>query len=361
MFLPIEKLPILNIIPMNLLRNIDASIQNYVDKPPLLETIKQHHKPNKPPSIYKGDLKYFKDYVKTYSMKQTSLQITNKPPKGLELLELFYQSPFIPIDIIQWIETRDLYVYKYYYLQYDIEIFTENKETLPDLKIINSILYLFETFKSLGPAKIRILMCGQKKILPQKRKPLTPIEINSGSTHTGKRELLVFRSEELYKVLIHELVHLQGLDSHIKHNGKLKDCVNRIEKFTGFDHCVESYTEFIAVVLYSLIISRFYKKSWKKLFKNEIAFSILQSCKIRNHYNNSTIEQYTSVVSYYLIKTRLLLDSENLIPIFDKYLLITEDDIIDSINKVKLPNQCDFLNRLNKHSFLFRTLRLTIQ
>ena len=103
--------------------------------------------------------------------------------------------------------------------------------------------------------KINIWNTPYAKELSYKCSKLTPVNINSGSTLPG-HFINLWRDEELYKVLIHELVHTFFLD--FRDDGTIEPYI-RTHFGIEIDSPVyiwESYTEFIAIIIHSIYISK---------------------------------------------------------------------------------------------------------
>lgn len=201
---------------------------------------------------------------------------------------------------------------------------------------------------------VTIYPTSLKKKLPKTRDiQLSPEHVNSGATTVYSDasingHIYIWRSEELLKVLTHELIHSLNIDNklifdeeHRCKNKKLLEllCVDPKQKdYLTFN---EAYTESVALILSSMFVSLEmieyleYSKSMQKmvdcgniksveLFGHildvEKEFSICQIHKILNFYRYDTINdllrtnsckifrQETNVISYYIIKTIFVLN-----------------------------------------------------
>jgi hypothetical protein len=142
--------------------------------------------------------------------------------------------------------------------------------------------------------------------------------VNSGVTsyhiHSKSVNILIFRKEEVAKVLIHEIIHAMRLDNgHTQFNG------NVISAYFGAStqlNINESFTETYACLLncaLSSLIKNGGIRHFKQLIQNEIDFSKRQAYKVLtslgflfdnkgtmkplNHY-----EESTNIISYYVLK-----------------------------------------------------------
>ena len=66
---------------------------------------------------------------------------------------------------------------------------------------------------------------------------------------------MIWRKEEFYKVLIHELTHYFGVDFYITDNiyKKLEKHFGELINILGVDRINESYTETIALTIHSIV------------------------------------------------------------------------------------------------------------
>lgn len=121
---------------------------------------------------------------------------------------------------------------------------------------------------------ICLLLSGKKKRI-KVGEIFTPNNINSGlSISTQDPEdihIIIYRTEDIFKVLIHELIHYVGLDFR-KLDVRLTDTMIK-NKYPSLSHTSlfinEAYTEALALYYYCLIM--------KKDFKREQEYSILQT------------------------------------------------------------------------------------
>jgi len=163
--------------------------------------------------------------------------------------------------------------------------------------------------------------------------------INSGCCYyyNRYRNIVIFRSEEYIKVLIHEFLHSCHIDKYLIENTN----TNIYEKF-NFDYkktkinLNETYIEFWCNIIYISIFSYNYLENssknitinnyiyiFDKFMEKQIYFSVLQSVKILNIYNikylhtitniNHNYSETTHALSYYYFKSLLLFKYKNVI------------------------------------------------
>jgi hypothetical protein len=86
---------------------------------------------------------------------------------------------------------------------------------------------------------------------------LDQINVNTAFTRTCPKdsEIVVFRKEEWFKVLIHESFHNFGLDFSDIDNEKMHECILNIFKVNSEVNLFEAYTEFWAEIINALFCS----------------------------------------------------------------------------------------------------------
>jgi hypothetical protein len=234
-----------------------------------------------------------------------------------EIMKMLYISLFIPFSIMTWIELKCDHCYIIRWDNVRIHVIND-KEVEHD--ILNTIIKL---------VKWIIIISGQNKpklnifiYLSQCKKEIgeNPIlgynEINSGVSYTDNW-LQIFRKEELYKVLIHELIHNMEMDLNIP---KLFD--KELEIFHMHKESQpllvnEGYVELMALYLHAIFYSDKYDKNLNEIILDEAKFSVYQINKIFKHYNIDNISyfskknnfiQRTNVIPYFLLKYLFLIN-----------------------------------------------------
>ena len=286
------------------------------------------------------------------------LSKSDKIPENLRA-RMFDESllgKYTPISVCQDIEKNIVkqtnynlsYVSDGYSKNIELSVNTKNstelgKDTLD--KIVRTILLLpkFNISRVADtPVKVNLYLSSiKKRCLNKKTKILGSNNINSGVTVFKYNENLpiittVYRSEEMYKLIIHELIHNYKYDfAFLEFNLKLSDFINisRDTKLT----VNESYTEVVTVLLNTMIESFNFKKMvnydlFKVMINYEAQYSLLQCARILKFYeftsaddffqrydNKNRFRQNTNVFSYFFIKTALLVNSGALLNFFERY------------------------------------------
>ena len=242
--------------------------------------------------------------------------------------------------------TEICYTFSLYDRNVKIYFVTETDETHINIKLYNKYiqaisiwLYILNIYSSKECSKtitIYLYLTSLEKILPNSNIDiLDAINVNTAFTTTCPvdSEIVVFRKEEWFKVLIHETFHNFGLDFSMMNCSSINQCILNIFKVNSEVNSFEAYTEFWAEIMNALFCSFYALKnvndineflSNSEFFINfEITYSFFQLTKTLNFmglsytdlYSNtkhSTIlrenlyKENTNVLSYYIIKTVML-------------------------------------------------------
>ena len=175
----------------------------------------------------------------------------------------------------------------------------------------------------------------EKKIPDSNIIILDEIYVNTAFTTTCPKdsEIVVFRKEEWFKVLIHETFHNFALDFSDMNNDDANKCILNIFKVNSLVNLYESYTEIWAEIMNALFCSFFsikdktnideFLSNFEFFINFERTFSFFQLVKTLNFmglsykdlYANSDhsrilrenlYKEKTNVLSYYVIKTVLI-------------------------------------------------------
>lgn len=161
------------------------------------------------------------------------------------------------------------------------------------------------------PVTILIYLTTAKKRFPTDGSILTPKHINSGFTIPSDNIVVVYRKEELNKVLLHELTHLYNVDK-----GPIERSVtDEIHRYFNMDPSIrlllnESLTEFFAAVMNILFASsgNLDEKTVFKLLDKEKMFIDIQAKRVIAYTQlcvKNDAQKYreaTNVIAYYIVK-----------------------------------------------------------
>lgn len=342
-------------------------------------------------------IEWYRSHQTTHNLDDVEKRVESKikdfvsicNPKGIRerLHDSLYKNNFVSLDILQHAETETLNYQEYKGENISIHLFTIKDGDVPDLNLITKIIsYMWLISKKTINVDLTIFYGKQKKYITHKH-IMCSDNINSGSTYPGS-SITIWRLEEFYKVLIHEMVHYVGFDTGI--NKSVLDILSKyisVDEITKYDSPRESYTETIAITLHTIIMSQILNRSFTELFKYELCHSMFQVGKIINffgghtcdqlfksHPKHITIKQTTSVASYFIIKLFNLLSILDFYDMWEKYGLYINSKTyetyvalykktmhsLDDIKYVNLINKMiDQIKDKKCDKFIYLTMRMT--
>lgn len=261
-------------------------------------------------------------------IKEPSLSAFNM--KDFPLLQA---GSFLHSNIVQNIAETMKFSFKVKYIfdgtEVDLNILYEDFDESRNnylLFTVNLMIFILNMYKK-NHKKLRLLLvyCPLKKMKPSKEKQLTSENVNTGVTmmNSVEGDVIIYRAEEMTKVLIHELIHFYDFDrKHISSNVE-KD-LNMYFGLVGKTITVnESFTDTFACLINLCIYTLFkhplvvhddkFYKMFLVNFEQEKKFIISQAANVLKYlgYNISqrgkilksklNYEQ-THVISYYVLK-----------------------------------------------------------
>lgn len=247
-----------------------------------------------------------------------------------------------------------------------------------------NILYNFSEKECNKSLNIYLYLSDSKKIC---NNVLTTENINSGYSYGGcndNNNIVIYRKEEWFKVLIHESMHAFNLDFSVKNNNYINQKLNHIFPLNMPFNSYECYCETWATLWNTMFYSFFQEKNnfnkfvelSSNYFNSECCFTNFQCNKILNIMNikyedflnpNTKYKEVTNIFSYYFLK-RICIDNIN------DFLNICKDNNVYSILKfdektyepfIQLiyDNYRNYLNVINnkkKNNEINHTLRMTL-
>ena len=245
-------------------------------------------------------------------------------------------SSFVSIKIQQVIEKdfHNICIYQFHHPQKDIPISIRliliNSDSSSYYNyaknLIRYILVLLEYSKCYKTdIEVKIFLTKEKKHISPEYKCLGINEVNSGSTYRGDcSSIVVWRKEEAFKVILHELCHCLSFDFELPDNILKKI----IKLFSIPDNTeirpYEAYVETWGEIIYFSILAKDLKLDINQLLKKEVIFSCYQAAKILKHfgfkewgefYKSNTRDskdycQKSSILSYYIIQASFMFNLE---------------------------------------------------
>ena len=298
------------------------------------------------------DIREADKYVKTLNAFDNCLSgivLDIKSKKGLALPST-YSNDHFPQEIRKVIETKTVNKILYYCVLNERKItltfFTFKNETnfaiydkyAKQVFMLIAILTHYSSSECSKSLNIFIYLTDFKRIIPDNNYTiLGSYNVNGGFTTTCDKnsEIVVYRKEEWFKVLIHEAFHNLGLDFSKMNTNQFHSKIKQLFPINSKFNIFESYCEFWARILnsafcsYNLIDNKNDKDAFKTFLdffiQIERLFSLFQCNKILNFlgisYQNlyetdngshiareNLYKETTNVFAYYIV-TAFLLDN----------------------------------------------------
>ena len=235
-------------------------------------------------------------------------------------INIFKKNPYIPQSFKNTIRSfHKNYSYRVNFPNFSVDLNIHCKNENID-ELLYHILEILRFMMSIEDNKrsfsLHIYLTDYKKSLS--RGIYTPEGVNSGSTDRND-SIIIWRKEDILKVLIHELIHLLGFDNVedtddiINHYNDKYNLGNKKLKV------YEAYTEIWALLIHSYYLALVTQKSLTtKISVKELFFDYIL---IEKHWCNELggklldffkegedVDKRTNTTSYYIIKTEILND-----------------------------------------------------
>ena len=258
----------------------------------------------------------------------------------------FGAGPFVDVEISDYINKNMKYKYSYKFkyknIVMNITYFTkENKDKviIEDLfsKIVNRLIFMMNISKIYKDVNLEVYDTPFKKQLPcskheECKKKVTPKHVNTGMSWPNN--IVIYRREELLKLIIHEMIHLLNIDEKDEDNNAFLEfsnlfCINKEKLLIN-----ESYVETLALLI-DIYIKLWEKnmlnyENYKHNIKKVILFNLKQCSKICIFYNikkykelfvnNNKCKKYldndSNIFSYHIVKLVNLYNLNNFISLY---------------------------------------------
>jgi len=305
----------------------------------------------------------------------------------LEQLHSFQSGKFISTDVKLYVETKINRCSKYefghmnFYFFHNDQIDPQEKnDIVRNIYIISKWMYGFNPKYKINLSYFDVNIKKELNLnnqIDDEYKYLSSQNINSGSSMSGV-QLMLWRREELYKVLIHELVHYNDID--LKDEPSIDNIYpNSIGKIDYPILVNEAITEIQAQFLHTLYLSTILSIKnnnniidvFKVLYNYEQIFSWYQFSKIMRYYsikkfNNQEIHnkfnQSTNAFSYYILKSILTINFDEIILKFNHFNNNhNHPNLLTLIHKIIKQPPVKLINKIIKHLELDdNSLRMTL-
>lgn len=257
-------------------------------------------------------------------IKISQQPIVMKNPK----INLTNEDKYFPLNIKKYIINHTKWVVQYQDLGHNVCFYTYDQmlnvnEINNYYKKVLSVLYILKKYSTTtcGMLNIYIYLTPFKKELTNST-ILNVNNVNTGFTGlcTYTDDVVIYRKEEWFKVMIHECFHYFGLDFAYMPIHIYKNRLSNIFCISSEYLLFESYTECMAELIYLCMYSVDHHLNIQEVLRNELNHSLYQSSKILKHIgcsytdllcdsnnkkkkNSLTMVEKTNVFCYYILKT----------------------------------------------------------
>jgi hypothetical protein len=252
--------------------------------------------------------------------------------------------------------------------------------------VFNYMIFLMFLFNKIKPLKksVEIVLVDyeRKKEKPSTNEPFTRKHVNSGVTieyDSNFSKIIVYRKEEMIKVLTHELIHCFNLDANIQPWEEesltkrfcLSNTIKVNEAFTDAFACI------INTIMYTILEDPYkiddgsFNKRLKKNIEKESQFVQCQANKVLGYVKYDTKcthanHEGTSAISYYVIKSLLVSKSDEFLGFLRKQQYMLTDIqgfiqfIIKKLDALDALGYSTSLPSCNKNKKYISTMRMTM-
>lgn len=244
----------------------------------------------------------------------------------IETKKCVLKSKFLEINIPDSYNICHFLTYNYKSIKIKYKFYDNHVNVRKASKTLDILLNIIKILynKSINNLNVKIINYNQPKSIPNDG-VFKPFNINSGYTilkDYNKSIVVVFRKNEMYKVLIHELIHAFRIGDF---NFIIKEIDKKYPNITN-NLINEAITETYACILYS----KLRKGNFEDNIKKEQLYSIKLAEFIK--YIIKDIKQISNIVSYTILKAILIQDVDDFIKNFNnknyiKHTLINNDNI----------------------------------
>jgi hypothetical protein len=199
-------------------------------------------------------------------------------------------------------------------LNNNVDVDVDNEHVNKIMQIIGIVSYLCKTINTSfnDKIKIKIVLSPFKKTISNNKGPLTAYNVNSGYTvrdyYEGVSTIVIFREEEVIKVLIHELLHSFDIDSKTlseSYDRKFMKLFNKETRINLNESFTDSFACLLNVCLATIYYSKKHKTSLKdtfvKFLEHEREYILSVGEKV-GRINLSNRREQTNITAYYVLK-----------------------------------------------------------
>lgn len=216
-------------------------------------------------------------------------------------------------------------------------------------KIVARILMFNRLLNINRVPRFKVYACKYNKMLPEQNMPFSPDNVNTAAT--DGTTIIIWRDEELLKSIFHEGVHFHDLECRAA--GNMLDVSNYSVHNTNNEFLFfEATTEFLANILNQVVNCACedfedFRAAMLRSMRLELAFALNQQCKILAHVGcrswrdfcgpglfTKRLVESTNVLSYYILKTQILWNIDDVLDILELPNLKMNYDKVSRITRI---------------------------
>jgi Zn-dependent protease with chaperone function len=202
----------------------------------------------------------------------------------------------------------------WFYLPDSTDNDAEHKLTMQ--RAVETVLFMRKVFPDkLDSLTVHILLVDKPKVYDSAYGiPGQPLLVNSGIAYDD-HTIVIFRKEEVLKVLVHELCHILNVDAH-KYSWSISRALqDNITTIEGAFNPTEAITETIAQLLYSILVSKWSKQPLEDVLRIQVKHGLQQAAKVLilnkvytlADLKTAVITQKTYMFEYFVLRASLML------------------------------------------------------
>ena len=280
--------------------------------------------------LSKSHDKIFNNIIKKFNIKKF-IEIDEEL---VDIYNFMFSSRYIGNNIRLYIQNKINICYKYNFEHLDLYFF-DIKDI--DNNIIEFIYKITKWIYDINPIhKIRLFIFNIPIKKHMNSKTLTYENSGTAYTNLKYKEITIWRDEELYKSIIHELIHFLYLD--IKFTWKNNNVYNLKyipETLSTGVSINESITEFVTMFFHTILSSIIKNKKFKSLYYKQIKHSWRMTSKLLNIFDIKDFStdlvkfnQNNDIFGYIVLKTIYTINFTEIIFAFPYFRKYTELNII---------------------------------
>jgi hypothetical protein len=181
-------------------------------------------------------------------------------------------------------------------------------------KAVQTVLFMQKVFDQKLNLRIHMLLVDKPKLYEKRYGPPgQPVMVNSGVTPDDDT-IIIFRREEVLKVLVHELCHVLKVDARSQSWRISRALQKHLCNVEGSFNPTEAIAESVAQLLYSMLVAEWDQLSVQDVLQHQLDHGLMQSAKVLvlnkvfsvQALQTVPIMQNTYMLEYYVLRTAIM-------------------------------------------------------